>query len=140
MLHLSRLLNAVIQMLFPFCKPFKLWLVRSGAVQQRTAHLHSPVRQGWMAGGPTPGQGLPCWGGDWPVFRLSDHLRLQGLTLLKDQHLGILIRPSTDFHQQGFNEMTEALIIAQVTAAHDESWFQLFEVTSYSTLSPCPNS
>lgn len=91
----------------------------SGAVEQRNCTVllctsAQPCHTGRVAGGPTPRQGLPCWGGDCLVFRLSDQLWLQGLTPLKDQHLGILIRPSTDFNQQGFGEMTEALVIAQL--------------------------
>lgn len=146
LLHLSRLLNAVMQMLFPFCKPFQQWLVRPGAVQQRSytswsAHLPIPVRQR-MAGGPTSWHRSASWWGDWLVFSLSDHLWLQGLTHLKAQSLGILIRISTDFNQQGPNEMTEALIIARVTAAQCEGWYQLFKATSCSPLplSSQPNS
>lgn len=138
--NLSRLLNAVMQMLFPFCKPFRLWLVRSGAVQQRnctslfcTSATALSDRGGWQVV-QHHSTGQPRLWGDWLVFRLSDHIWLQGLTQLKDGDLGILIRASTDFNQQRSDEMTEALIIAQVTAAHYESQFQLFKATSYAPL------
>lgn len=129
-----------MQMLFPFCKPFKLWLVRSAAVQQRnctslfcTSATALSHRGGWQ-GVQHHSTGQPRLWGDWLVFRLVDHVWLQRLTQLKDGDLGILIRPSTDFNQQRSDEMTAALIIAQVTAAHYESQFQLFKATSYSPL------
>lgn len=115
----------------------ELWAVQHRSCTSWCAHLHSPVRQGVAP----QHRSASCWA-DQLVSRLWDHLWLRGLTHVKDQNLGISIRVSTDFNRQGPDEMTGALMIAQVTAAHYESWLQLFEGTSCSPLplSSCPNS
>lgn len=127
---------------FPFASPSKRawWVWRSTAEELHICTALS-ASGGWQMV-QHHGRGLPGWGGDCLVCKLSHHLWLQGLAHLKDQNLGILIRPSTDFNQQGSDEMIEALIVVPVTAAHFESWFQLSEASSYSPLplSPCPNS
>lgn len=132
--NLSRLLNAVMQMLFPFCKPFRLWLVRAGAVQQRNCtslFCTSATALSHRWSNITARDSHACEEtGLFSDCRITYGYR----DWLKDGDLGILIRASTDFNQQRSDEMTEALIIAQVTAAHYESQFQLFKATSYAPL------